>query len=165
MDDSDISLNHSYENQLKLIQESLKQTSTNSNSHELNHIPKEPNQEEKQEEAIPCPRVPASMPAGPILQYNHRSRKVRINRSVSPTSSQDNEDEVKMIDHDDKTQKQNNCDKLRTSNFKPFVPNLTPPLVFPQIDTAEQANASMLMSWYMAGYHTGYNEAMKKHAK
>lgn len=33
---------------------------------------------------------------------------------------------------------------------------------FPQIENVDEAHSSMLMSWYMAGYHTGYFQAMKK---
>lgn len=43
---------------------------------------------------------------------------------------------------------------------------LVPPPVdiadLPSIENEDQARASMLMSWYMAGYHTGYFEAMRK---
>lgn len=43
---------------------------------------------------------------------------------------------------------------------------LIPPAIcsssFPKIANLDEAQASMLMSWYMAGYHTGYYEAMKR---
>lgn len=33
------------------------------------------------------------------------------------------------------------------------------------LDNEPEARASMLMSWYMAGYHTGYYEATKRYKK
>lgn len=36
------------------------------------------------------------------------------------------------------------------------------PANLPKIEGENEAQASMLMSWYMAGYHTGYYEAMKQ---
>jgi len=36
---------------------------------------------------------------------------------------------------------------------------------FPNIESEDEARASMLMSWYMAGYQTGYYEAIRKFGK
>lgn len=52
------------------------------------------------------------------------------------------------------------------SNLNPIGGCLMPPPFdtskLPNIEGEDEARASMLMSWYMAGYHTGYFEATRK---
>lgn len=64
-------------------------------------------------------------------------------------------------------------DKKKPSFSKPghFILKETGPIMpppFPQLNNLhikdeDEAHTSMLMSWYMAGYHTGYYAAMKKY--
>lgn len=57
----------------------------------------------------------------------------------------------------------------KSTSPPPNVNCIMPPPInlenYPKIDTEDEARASMLMSWYMAGYHTGYFEAMRKFKK
>ncbi|XP_076323179.1 survival motor neuron protein-like isoform X1 [Tachypleus tridentatus] len=46
-----------------------------------------------------------------------------------------------------------------------FIPDIPPLPPFPLDDegvTDDEAQASMLMSWYMSGYHTGYYQALRQ---
>lgn len=60
----------------------------------------------------------------------------------------------------------NNTTKKATPKAKKptgcIMPPPSPPTSFPVIEGEDEARASMMMSWYMAGYHTGYFEAMRK---
>lgn len=62
------------------------------------------------------------------------------------------------------TNRANTSHQARYFNDKKDPPLMPPPFLrtdFPKINTEDEATASMLMSWYMAGYHTGYYAAMK----
>lgn len=97
--------------------------------------------------------------------FTNRSRKFRfgddnIDQSVEkgPTCIE------KVVESDTReTVAQEDTSSSKTSKQSRCV--MPPPVdftKFPQVESEDEAHSSMLMSWYMAGYHTGYFQAMKK---
>lgn len=89
-------------------------------------------------------------------QFNNVSRKFRLKdqQEVMGDISQ-HVSEIKLKDEQSKL-KQNIAPEMM------IVPPPINPDHLPKINTESAAHASMLTSWYMAGYHTGYYEAMKR---
>lgn len=76
------------------------------------------------------------------LIFTNRSRKFRFEEDSPDQSAETNEN----------CRRQGRC----------IIPPPADLANFPQIENEDEAHSSMLMSWYMAGYHTGYYQAMKK---
>lgn len=98
--------------------------------------------------------------------FTNKSRKFRFEDA-------DNKDQELSTagDHTDselESEKQSENIDIQKQGSRSFGPFMPPPFVssnFPEINSESEAHASMLMSWYMAGYHTGYYEAMKRSKK
>lgn len=93
--------------------------------------------------------------------YTHKSRILTYESNESDLDNRHVESNI-SIKHIDEPQKP-------TQPITVDMPKIVPPPTnisdLPKIDTPAEAEASMLMSWYMAGYHTGYMEAMRKFSK
>jgi len=108
-----------------------------------------------------------------------RTRKIQsqnINNTNSDTDNDINESTNKITNDSKQNKPTNRVDSSSTSSW--FMPsnsqtdqkNSTQPIVPPplpfspdsQIPEDDESLASMLMSWYMSGYHTGYYRALKQ---
>lgn len=78
--------------------------------------------------------------------FNNRSRKYRFEENIDTPSQ--------------KTESINEPPKNQNINKEIIMPPPVDADSLPLIEDKDQAHASMLMSWYMAGYHTGYYKAM-----
>lgn len=97
-----------------------------------------------------------------LLLNSYESQLKLIEKSISDTSSPSKKpttDHGSISDTPKHTK-----DNIFTNNSRKFRYIAPPTLTaanLPPINNESEAHASMLMSWYMAGYHTGYYEALK----
>lgn len=88
------------------------------------------------------------------LIFSNKSRKCRF---------EDNSDLIQDKLKVGQSTSQGNSNTSSNSGQSAFI---IPPQIdltkLPEIKNENEAHTSMLMSWYMAGYHTGYFQAMKK---
>ena len=102
-----------------------------------------------------------------------------IDKSQEETVCDDEEDtedpssSPERVDVEASSSSQKNSSPVKRTSSERQEPNV-PPQVFPPCppplissgnSEEDEALASMLMSWYMSGYHTGYFQAMKKYRK
>lgn len=167
-DDSDIAwddslLTNVYDEQLKLIGVkvfggSLSEPAANPNSNET----KSSSPASKQKIQLKKDKENSAQSQDKKPTFSNKSRKFRYEagEGKEPDASQ---------------QPATNCKERTTAdNDMPISGGavtsciMPPPCDFtklPPIDTEEEARTSMLMAWYMAGYQTGYYEAMRKFRK
>lgn len=99
------------------------------------------------------------------LTFSNRSRKFRFEDDNIDQSFETHPKCIKKVVENNKkeTIAQEDTNSSQTSKQSHCV--MPPPVdftKFPQIESEDEAHSSMLMSWYMAGYHTGYYQAMKR---
>lgn len=99
------------------------------------------------------------------ILVTHSSRKFRFEDGLPESSVADS---VKKEPATITTTTKANQTVANSTMVPPSGCMMPPPFdtsKFPEIANEDEARASMLMSWYMAGYHTGYFEATRKHKK
>lgn len=159
-------LTNAFDNSLKLVERSLHGPTTSDSITQG----RSPIVKEQKDQTIPKSKVSSKKKQQTTQQQQkevvltHQSRRVKY---IDPCKDQLEGKSCSFENNYDSGSKNlpNIMAHMRDFPSKSVVPPVFDTSNFPSIDNEDEARASMLMSWYMAGYHTGYFEAMKKFKK
>lgn len=133
---SDTLLTSAFENQVKLLQNSLSASSTTETT-----TPATTTTTTTTATTTTNDSKNNKTPQKPV--FSHKSRKIRFDSKGEPETPLQ-------------------TTPLTDNNIQSKIVMPPPPFELPQSENEDEARTSMLMSWYMAGYHTGYFEALRK---